>query len=213
MWSERRSNIMLSSIPGLVHYYLLLEDVVAGETDCNRTLSQINQTAFLMQMSWQVCAAHGVFRHIVFGNENPMLKGRSATIARHAICWGLPILLTCLVQLTYPDAYQQIRVDGDILHPWCGMRSGPDECAWRQRSSGPQSCRDSLGQFCTPIFSIISQWLSILPRRTMPHTCERMTRPEFPRALIYFCSMRRRRSECSIFLGPRSQSGSAWLLL
>ena len=45
---------------------------------------------------------------------------------RHCLCWGVPILLTLLIQLSYPNAYQVLRTEGDLLHPWCGIRDDTD---------------------------------------------------------------------------------------
>ena len=118
LWSVRRQQLMFSSWPGILHYYCILHE--SSTTDaCERTVAMINETAFLMQMTWQVSVAHGVFRYIQF--EKPRVTGKMVAV-RHAFCWGFPILVTVAVAFLDHGTYHHDVHSQDVLAPWCGMR-------------------------------------------------------------------------------------------
>lgn len=117
---------MFSSWPGLVHYMCILyessQHAVGVDHRCTQSLTMINQISFLMQMSWQVAMAHGVFRYLKY--DRPVMTA-TPLLLRHIICWGVPLIVIGMLGALFPLAYQH-DVEGHgshhhILEPFCGI--------------------------------------------------------------------------------------------
>jgi hypothetical protein len=119
--SERRQQMMFSCLPGLVHYSCILHQSWAGG-GCHRAVAVVDQVSFLMQMSWQVSVAHGVFRYIQF--DKAAFEAREEGV-RHLICWGLPVILTGILGAAFPTAYEDDVGRGPVRSPWCGISGDP----------------------------------------------------------------------------------------
>ena len=123
MWSERRQQMMLSSWPGLVHYTCILYEIYDQADGCNHTITLVHQTAFLMQMAWQIAVTHGVFRYIHL--DQVALQGKDSGF-RHVLCWGVPLLITGLLAATSASTLQDSVSGEKVLAPWCGLSGETD---------------------------------------------------------------------------------------
>eukprot|EP01052_Picozoa_sp_SAG31_P002932 SAG31_NODE_107_length_24865_cov_17.973593_1_plen_750_part_00 len=128
LWSQRRQQMMLSSWPGLIHYFCILYEA-HEQGQCNHVVTAINHTAFMMQMAWQVAVAHGIFKYIELGRVIDRAIDKTV-IARHILCWGLPLASTALLLLipTPVDVFENERqsaIKKAVVSPWCGVSGDP----------------------------------------------------------------------------------------
>ena len=121
-WSILRMRTMFASIPMCIFFGLLLGSQSSAHRPFTcETEAYIMQVCYFMINMWQTMTVVTAYRFVCNGS------GRFTGSARamvHVVCWGMPIILTTILQLVAPDAWHTDLFGGELRGiGWCGVKS------------------------------------------------------------------------------------------